>query len=633
MTKINKPYITIAKYTIIFCVLSFFYPNYAKAQKPGDLKKEIDQKQQSAERTHRRAQRQGRPLTPLSPLAPIQNPLANRNARLVYIDNADVIWMDQNIMPDVQVLRGNVRFRHDGAILHCDSAYFYEKANSLDAFSRVRIIQGDTLTAFGDYLFYNGDTKIARLRQNARLVNKNTTLTTDSMVYDRNLNEAYYNTGGKIVDAENTLTSIFGRYFPNTNEAIFTRNVKLTNPNYDLSTDSLLYNTNSHIARIVSPTHILYDNETDIYSNSGWYNTRTEQMMLLNRSTVHNKDGKTMVGDTIYYDKAKNYGEGFSRVVLTDSVQKSTLHGNYVFYNRDTEYGLATDSALLIDWSTKDTMYVHADSLFTYKDSTFNVAKAYYNVRIFRVDIQGIADSLFYSSRDSVMHLHGEPVLWNENNQISGDSIRAHIKNEAVERVHVLSSAIVSQKVDSLYFNQLSGKEIIAYIDSSELRRVFVNGNAETIYYPVDDADSTIVGINKTVSSYVNMYLKDKKVDRIVMTSTTSGTMYPLSELSGGELYLKNYFWLVEQRPSSPQDVFTRFEKVPRIKPGTSSFSDDAAGLESGGAESNDSNRGARSNNASNSNVNNNNAAMPQNNVAPTQNRTGGGNLRNQITR
>lgn len=622
MTKINKSYINIAKYTLIFCVLSLFYPLGANAQKPGDLKKEIDQKQQSAERVHRRTQRQGRPLAPLSPLAPIQNPLANRNARLVYIDNADVVVMDQNIMPDVQVLKGNVRFRHDGAIMHCDSAYFYEKANSLDAFSRVRIIQGDTLTAFGDYLFYNGDTKIARLRQNARLVNKTTTLTTDSMIYDRNLNEAYYTTGGKIVDVENTLTSTIGRYFPNSNEAIFSRKVNLTNPNYTLTTDSLLYNTNTHVARIVSPTHILYDNETDIYTNSGWYNTRTEQMMLLNRSTINNKDGKTMVGDTIYYDKTKNYGEGFSRVVLTDSVQKSTLHGNYVFYNRDTEYGLATDSALLIDWSTKDTMHVHADSLYTFKDSIYNVAKAYYNVRIYRVDIQGIADSLYYSSRDSIMHMHGEPVLWNENNQISGDSIRAHIKNEAVERVHVLSSAIVSQKVDSLYFNQLSGKEIIAYIDSSELKRVFVNGNAETIYYPVDDADSTIVGINKTVSSYVNMYLKDKKVDRIVMTSTTSGTMYPLSALSGGDLYLKSYFWLIEQRPTSPKDVFTRHEKTARIKPGTSSFSDEAAGLESSGGENPDAKQNTRSTNNS----------LPVQNTPPTQNRTGGG-MRNQITR
>ncbi len=626
MTKINKPYITIAKYTIIFCVLSLFYPISAHAQKPGDLKKEIDQKQQSAERVHRRTQRKGRPLTPLSPLAPIQNPLANRNARLVYIDNADVVWMDQNIMPDVQVLKGNVRFRHDGAIMHCDSAYFYEKANSLDAFSRVRIIQGDTLTAFGDYLFYNGDTKIARLRQNARLVNKNTTLTTDSMIYDRNLNEAYYTTGGKIVDEENTLTSTIGRYFPNSNEAIFSRKVNLTNPNYTLTTDSLLYNTNTHVARIVSPTHILYDNETDIFTNSGWYNTRTEQMMLLNRSTVHNKDGKTMVGDTIYYDKTKNYGEGFSRVVLTDSVQKSTLHGNYVFYNRDTEYGLATDSALLIDWSTKDTMYVHADSLFTFKDSIYNMARSYYKVRIYRVDIQGIADSLYYSSRDSIMHMHGEPVLWNENNQISGDSIRAHIKNETIERVHVLSNAIVSQEVDSLYFNQLSGKEIIAYIDSSELKRVFVNGNAETIYYPVDDADSTIVGINKTVSSYVNMYLKDKKVDRIVMTSTTSGTMYPLSALSGGDLYLKNYFWLIEQRPTSPEDVFTRHEKTERLKIGTSSFSDDAAGLESAGGENPDANKSTRSNNSTN------NTQPSQNTSLPTQNRTSGG-MRNQITR
>jgi lipopolysaccharide export system protein LptA len=261
-------------------------------------------------------------------------------------------------------------------------------------------------------------------------------------------------------------------------------------------------------------------------------------------------------------------------VILNDTVQKSTLYGNYVYYNENTEIGLATDSALLVDWSGKDTMYVHADTLYTTKDSIYDVARGFYNVRFYRNDVQGLCDSLAYSARDSVLNMFGEPVLWAENNQLSGEFIQAFTKNQTVERIHIQRSAMASQHERGDYYNQLSGKEIIAYIDSSELRRVNVNGNAETIYYPKDEKDSTLIGLNKTESSFVVMHLKNKKVDRIVMTSATTGTMYPLEQLSGADLYLKNFFWLEDQRPKSKDDVFLTFDKTKRTKPATEESSD-----------------------------------------------------------
>lgn len=500
------------------------------------------------------------------PLATIINPLASSKSTLVFLENSETLSFDQILMPEVQVLKGNVRFRHDNALLYCDSAYFYENANSLDAFGNVRIVQGDTLFVYGDLLYYDGNTKLARMRHHVRMVNRKTTLTTDSLNYDRMANLSYYYTGGRIVDELNTLTSVWGQYSPATKEALFKTKVHLLNKNFTLDSDTLKYNTNSSIANIVGPSHIVYDKETDIYSKRGWYNTATERMMLLDRSLVKQKDGKTMVGDTIYYDKKDKYGEGFSRVVLNDTVQKSTLIGYYVYYNELLEKGMATDSAILVDWSSKDTMFVHADTLLTSKDSIYDVARGYYHVRFFRNDVQGLCDSLAYSTRDSIMNMYGEPVLWAEENQLSGEFIQAVTKNKTVERVIIQRSAMAVQQQDSIYFNQLSGKEIIAYVDSGQLKKVDVNGNAETIYYPVDDKDSTLIGVNKTQSSFVVMYLNNKKVERIVMTSASNGNMYPLTQLSGDDLYLKNYFWLSEQRPMKKEDIFSVFPKSSRTK-------------------------------------------------------------------
>lgn len=605
------------RHIAIVGVLCFFIGSMQAQLRPKQLRNEILQSQNPTPKntgnknTNKKVRQQGRPVNPMTPLAPIVNPLSTPNATIIYMDNANVVVADEEMHPDMQILKGNVRFRHDNAILYCDSAYFYQKANSLDAFSNVRIVQGDTLFVYGDFLYYDGNMRMARLRHNVRMENRKTTLTTDSLNYDRNSNLAYYYTGGKIVDPENTLTSVWGQYSTTSNDALFKTKVKLTNKNFTMDSDTMKYNTKTSIANIVGPTYILYQNETDIFSKKGWYNTATEQMMLLDRSKVAHKDGKTIVGDTIFYDKIKNYGESFGNVEMVDSVKKNTLYGDYVYYNENTETGIASDSALLVDWSGKDTLWVHADTLRTFKDSIYDVAKGYLNVRMYRNDIQGLCDSLVYTSRDSVMNMYGEPVLWAEKNQLSGEFIQAFTKNQKVEKVHIQRNAIAIQKEDSLYYNQLSGKEIIAHIDSGALKKVDINGNAETIYFPRDDSDSTLIGINKTESSFVVMYMKDKKVDRIVLTTATTGVMYPLLQLKGGDLYLKNFFWLDEQRPKKSSDVMLHFPKKPREKIGTSS-------LMGKGSDSSDGNRDSSSSKSDTKNNSGNERYNPGN--RPTNN-------------
>jgi len=558
------------RHIVLFGVLCLFIVVLEAQIRPKQLRKEVIQSQNPQKiipsKKSRAASKKARIANERKPLAPTVNPLSRRGVTLVFLEHSETLTFDKITNPDMQVLKGNVRFRHDNVLLYCDSAYFFDKANSLNAFGHVRIVQGDTLFVFGDKLYYDGNTKLARMRHNVRMVNRKTTLITDSLNYDRAVNLSYYYTGGKITDQLNVLTSLWGQYSPSTNDALFKNKVHLQNKNFTLDSDTLKYNTKTNIANIVGPTHILYNDETDIYSTRGWYNTSTDRSMLLDRSIVKHKDGKTLVGDTIFYDKKLKYGEGFTHVIMTDTIQKSTLYGEYCYYNDITKTGLATDSAMLVDWSGKDSMFIHADTLLTLKDSIYNVARGFYHVRLFRKDIQGICDSLTYSSRDSIMNMFGQPILWSDNNQLAGEFIQAFTKNKKVDHIFIQRLAVAIQHEDSIYYNQLSGKEIIAYVDSGELKKVKVNGNAETIYYPRDDKDSTLIGLNKTQSSFVVMYFKNKKVKRVVLTTSSTGTMYPLTQLSGNDLYLKNFFWLEDRRPKKIKDIFLVFPKFVRPK-------------------------------------------------------------------
>lgn len=522
---------------------------------------------------------------------------------MVYLEHSETLNFDQKRVPDAQILRGNVVFRHDSALMYCDSAYFYDKSNSLDAFGHVRFVQGDSLSGYGDRLYYNGNTKLARLRQHVRLVHGKgnpTILTTDSLNYDRLRDVAYYYTGGTIRDSLNTLTSRLGYYYPNTSQAVFSRRVTLTNPKFHLTTDTLLYNTETTIADLVSPTVIVYEKETNIYSSDGWYNTSTEQSMLLQRSVVEHVDGKSMTGDTIYYDKRIGYGRIIGHMEMQDTVQKATLYGNYGELFNDGDAGYATDSALMVDWSEEEHGYMHADTLFVetipyrlmsieerdsvwqdsvmvaqlpdtlWTDTTYRKMRAYHNVRLFREDIQAVCDSLEYIGRDSMVVLYTDPVCWSEENQLSADTMRIYLRDGTVDYAHGIGNALTVKQETPDYYDQMAGKEMLAYVRDGELRQVDVNGNALTVFYPKEE-DGSFVGVNTTQSSFVKLYIENQKIHHIVFTTETTGTLYPLDQVPDGKDKLSGYFWADAERPRTPADVFLRPERTP--KPGGAAVS------------------------------------------------------------
>ncbi len=528
---------------------------------------------------------------------------AQKQEKLVYLEYCETLSFDEERLPGAQILTGNVRFRHEDALMFCDSAYFYEKENSFDAFGHVHFMQGDTLNGYGDVLYYDGDTRIARLRRNVRLIHTTTTLTTDSMNYDRNQNLAYYYTGGKIQDAENTLTSIWGQYNPPTHQAIFKTDVLLTNDKFTLASEALHYNTESHIADLVTDTEIVYQEETTILSSKGWYNTETEKSMLLNRSQVIHTDGKTLTGDTIYYDKLRGFGQVLRRMEMTDTVQHMTLYGNYGEVWEDEKRGFATDSAMIEEWGDSLHTFMHADTLWTEEipyqiteliprdsilvdsimtwqapdtlivDTTYRQVRAFYGVRVYREDMQAVCDSLHYNGRDSIISLYKEPVAWSDNQQISADSMHIYLKDGAVDYAHGIGAALAVQQETPTKYNQLSGKEMFAYIRDGELKQVDVNGNAETVFYPREE-DGTFMGVNKTQSSFVKIYLQDQQVEHILFTTATTGAMYPLDSIKIEDTRLSAFFWAEQERPLVPGDVFENPQRTQRPVQGAMSAVD-----------------------------------------------------------
>lgn len=490
--------------------------------------------------------------------------LAQEESR-IFLLHSDRLYHDSQIDTKAQILVGNVQFRHEDIFMYCDSALFYESSNSLNAFGNVRMNQGDTLNLTGDILYYDGTEKLARVRNNVVLIHGDMTLYTDSLDYDRLYNVGYFFEGGHLITKDNDLTSDWGEYRPETKDAVFNFNVQMLSPappqkpQTTLLTDTLYYNTVTSVANTRGPSTI-DDGGCHIYTISGYMDSKSNNLTLLQRSEMSN-NGKKLVADSIIWNSTDSIGEAFGNLIYTDVINQNAITGHYCYYNEKTGYSVGTDSICIMDFSQgPDTMYMHADSikLFTHNirtDSAHRTMHAYNHVRMYRKDMQGVCDSLVYLTKDSVMIMYKDPIVWTGGQQLLGEEIMAFTNDSTIDSIHVVRQALSCEHLDSIHYNQISGHEIRSYMKDGELEMTHVIGNAIANYFPFDE-DSIMVAMNHIESTEMKMFMgENRKVKKIWMPAAT-GTFYPIPMIPNDVRFLENFQWFDYIRPISPEDIF-----------------------------------------------------------------------------
>ncbi len=478
----------------------------------------------------------------------------------VYLIHADRLRFDQfGPVPGAQVLNGNVAFSHKGAKLYCDSAYFYQESNSFRAFGHVKMYQGDTLSLFSDYAYYDGNDQMAEARYNVVLTHRKTKLYTDSLNYDRLYGIGYFFEGGKMIDKDNVLVSDWGEYDTETRVAVFNYSVNLKNPKFVLETDTLHYDTRTSLAHIVGPSEIT-SGESVIHTAQGYYDTNKDFARLYGRSTLEN-NGRTLTADSLFNDDKTKVSQGFGNVVYNDTVNKNAMTSNYFWYNDSTGYAFATDSAVMKDYSQGDTLFVHSDTMKVYTfnidtDSVYRKAHCYYKVRAFRTDVQAVCDSLVYNTKDSCMTMYKDPITWNANRQLLGEVIEVFLKDSTIDRAHVINQALSAEMLrDSLKFNQVSSREMFGFFEDGAIRMTEAVGNVRCIYYMQDDRDSSFTNMGYIETDTMRMFMKDRKLQRI-WTCKQTGRMYPITQIPPDKKELPSFVWFDYIRPRDKYDIF-----------------------------------------------------------------------------
>ena len=476
----------------------------------------------------------------------------------VHLLHTDITRFDEAIDPEAWILVGNVNFRRDSMYMFCDSAHYYQKQNSFLAFGNVRMEQGDTLFLYGDYLDFDGVTNIARVRNNVRLIDKDVVLETDSLDYDRNRNLGYFYEYGVLYDETGTLRSYYGDYNVDTRTAVFMDDVTLENSRFLLLSDTLYYNTDAKLATIVGPTN-MYSGGTEVYSDRGTFNTVTRHATLVERPVLYN-DNRNVTADSIFYDTALGYSEVFGNIVYTDTINRNMLTGEYAFLDEVKDSVYVTGRAMAVDFSQRDSLFVHSDTIWalTYNldtDSLYRKVKAYHKVRAWGRNMQAVCDSLVFDSRDTCMTMYKDPVMWNGDLQLLGEVVKVYMNDSTINWVNIINQALYVEELDSAIYNQIKGKEMEFYFTDGKLSEMHVIGSVEVVFYPLD-SDSTYIGMNTTTSGRIIAYMKDRKVERVVVPKDSKGVFYPMSQRPEDKRFLDSFAWFDYVRPLSKEDIF-----------------------------------------------------------------------------
>ena len=475
---------------------------------------------------------------------------------------AEIQEADEEKYPGATLLIGNVKMTHDGIVLTSQQALFYKEKNFFKAIGNVLIKQGDTITQTSDYSDYDANSKQALSYGKVILKDPTMTLTTDTLHFDRLNQKLYYKSYATIKDQTNTLKSKNGNFYLKNKKFTATTRVTVVNPEHHLESNHLDYYTNSGLTYLYGPSTISNTkNENKIYCEKGFYNTKTDISHFVKNAKLFLKE-RTVIGDSLYYDKKKGFASATNNIQVTDTVQNFVTKGNYaeIFELKDSLF--IVKKAVAISIVDKDSMFIHGDTILITGKPKKRIIRTYHNVKIFKSDLQGKCDSIHTNQETGLTRMFKKPVIWSEQNQITGDTIHllSNMKTEKLDSLKVLNNSFIVTKdtVSKKDFNQIKGRNMFGKFNNNKLRLLLVKGNAESVYFNRNEDTKVLETVTKEISSNIEFTLEQGQIETIKYLKKSDGNTYPPSKLPDDVRELKGFIWRENEQPKKMEDIFIK---------------------------------------------------------------------------
>lgn len=483
--------------------------------------------------------------------------LAQKNERIRY--KADKLEYGKKNGESYRKLTDNVIFTQKETTVYCDSSFFYNKMNVMEAFGHVKIVD-DSTTITSNKLVYEGDNRMAKLRENVVYVRGERRLYTDFLNYDLEAEIANYFDNGKLVDTTNTLTSEIGYFFAKDNYAQFYNDVVLIAPDFTLKTDTLRYNTITKVAYTYGTTEIVSEDGTVLHALGGEFRTITDQSEFTEGHVE--TDDYTLEGDQLYFDDVRKYYKAIGHVKLTAKEKDVIIIGEEGYYDKESEISKIFGNPIMKRILEADTFYLAADTLVAI-ESAYDSAKrilAYHDIRIYKEGLQGIADSMAYFRADSLIYFYRDPVMWNERNQIVADTISLEIGDNQIEKMNLMTNSFLISEDTIQNYNQIKGRQMVAYFEENQIDHIDVDGNGEILYFALEEGDSSLMGMNKIFCAHMKITFRNQQLSNFRVYNNPEAQFIPPHELTDEIQRLASFAWREDERP-------LLFEVAPYLDP------------------------------------------------------------------
>lgn len=474
--------------------------------------------------------------------------------------DADTLRNERRKSENVQFLWYHVIFQQETTTVTNDSSVYYRGQNLMESFRHIRIVD-DSTTITADRLTYDGNSRTASLRQHVIYAKGDRRLYTDHLDYNMVTEVGEYSRGGKLIDSTNTLTSKSGFFYGKQNIAVFWTNVVLVSPDFTLKTDTLRYNTLTKVAYTDGPTEITNQDGTELLSQGGVFRTIIDQSQFID-GHIETTD-YILEGKELFFDDLKKYYKSEGDVILTYKSNDLIITGQEAYYDKQKGYSKIYGNAVMKRVMEADTFYMAADTLVAIESEYDSVKRvlAYPDIRIFRSNLQGLADSVAYFLHDSLIYMYGTPILWTLDNQIAADTIEMEMAENEIKKMVLHQNSFLISQDTMKHFNQVKGRNMTAFFDNNDLYRIEVDGNGETIFYLLDEGDSVLLGMNRLLCSDMAIRFKNNQISTITVFKMPEGKIIPPHELEPSVERLDGFNWQDSIRPTL-EDIYTKPENL-----------------------------------------------------------------------
>lgn len=460
-----------------------------------------------------------------------------------------------------------VYFKHEGIKVWCDKAIFYQDDNFFKAYGNVKMVQDDTINMRSTYAEYNGKTKFAFASEGVVLTTPSNRLTTDSLFFNRVVQKAFYRSGGTVKDTASTITSIRGTYELENDKYAFRQNVKVTSPDYNITTDILDFYTNNGHAYLYGPSVVTTDNGK-VYCERGFFDTREDFGYFVKNSRV-DYEQRTLYGDSIFFDQKRSFASATNNIEIIDTINRTRVKGHYAEVYKTKDSVIITKNPIASSFQENDSIHIASDTMMITGEPDQRIVRAFPDARLFKSDLSGKADSIHSSQVTGYTKLITKPILWSANSQVNGDTIVliSNVKTEKLDSLKVYNNSFMIQKDSIEGFNQIKGKKLFGLFENNELTEAHFIKNAETIYYSRNE-ENELIGIDKTLSSTIKIEFKDKEITDMYYYKNVSGNTYPETELPPNARKFKGMKWRGDEKINSKAGLLSNRPKfdLPEIK-------------------------------------------------------------------